>query len=126
MRSLTYQADSISTRLAINCHSCVNAPQLSLQASLHLRDHKPVKEMVAAFDERRKVILSALNLTEGFSCVEPSGAFYAFPNIQKTGMKAKDLQNFLLEKAHVATGCRTAFWKKTAKVFCDFPRKFKG
>ena len=52
-------------------------PQLSLQASLR-GPQNPVKEMVAAFDERRKVILSALNLTEGFSCVEPSGAFYVF------------------------------------------------
>lgn len=101
----------IATRLAINCHSCVNAATQFAGIAALEGPQNPVKEMVAAFDERRKVILSALNLTEGFSCVEPSGAFYAFPNIQKTGMKAKDLQNFLLEKAHVATVAGTAFGK---------------
>ena len=65
--------------------------------------------MVQAFDERRKVIVPALNQIPGFSCVDPGGAFYAFPNITGTGMSARELQDQLLTKAGVATVAGTSF-----------------
>ena len=68
-----------------------------------------VKTMVDAFDERRRVIVSELNQIPGFRCVDPGGAFYAFPNITGTGKSARDLQNLLLEEAGVATVAGTAF-----------------
>src|ERR1051326_5303286 len=37
--------------------------------------------MVAAFHERRNLIVRALNGTEGITCSTPKGAFYLFPNI---------------------------------------------
>ncbi len=40
-----------------------------------------VKQMVAAFAERRRVIVDGLNRIPGFRCAEPGGAFYAFPNV---------------------------------------------
>ncbi|MEJ5253087.1 MAG: pyridoxal phosphate-dependent aminotransferase [Chthonomonadetes bacterium] len=40
-----------------------------------------VKRMVAAFAERRRVIVDGLNSIPGFRCAEPGGAFYAFPNV---------------------------------------------
>ena len=49
--------------------------------------------MVATFDERRRVIVPLLNQLPGFRCVDPGGAFYAFPNINGTGMDARELQN---------------------------------
>jgi aspartate/methionine/tyrosine aminotransferase len=36
------------------------------------------------------------------SCAVPKGAFYAFPNIKRTGWKAKQLASLLLEDAGVA------------------------
>ncbi|MFY0022348.1 aminotransferase class I/II-fold pyridoxal phosphate-dependent enzyme, partial [Acinetobacter baumannii] len=39
----------------------------------------------------------------GVSCIVPKGAFYAFPNVSKTGWKAKPLASALLEDAGVAT-----------------------
>ena len=69
----------------------------------------PPTTMVAAFDERRRVIVGALNQLPGFTCIEPGGAFYAFPNITGTGMNAKELQNAMLEKAGVATVAGTSF-----------------
>jgi len=59
--------------------------------------------MVAEFDKRRKIVVEELNKLDGFSCIMPKGAFYAFPNIGKTGFKAKELASILLEKAGVAT-----------------------
>lgn len=65
--------------------------------------------MVAAFDQRRKSVQAALNGLDGFSCIEPAGAFYAFPNITGTGRSAAELQDLLLEKAGVATIAGTSF-----------------
>ena len=66
-------------------------------------------DMVAAFDQRRKVIVERLNELPGFHCRMPRGAFYAFPNIEDTGMDAKTLQNRLLEEIGIATVAGTSF-----------------
>src|SRR5262249_58968694 len=58
--------------------------------------------MVAEFDKRRKFVVAGLNKLPGISCVTPKGAFYAFPNIKRTGWKAKALASALLEDAGVA------------------------
>ena len=58
--------------------------------------------MVAEFDKRRKVVVDGLNRLPGISCATPKGAFYAFPNIKRTGWKAKPLASALLEDAGVA------------------------
>jgi len=43
-----------------------------------------------------------LNKLPGVSCAVPKGAFYAFPNVKRTGWKAKALASALLEDAGVA------------------------
>jgi aspartate/methionine/tyrosine aminotransferase len=58
--------------------------------------------MVAEFDKRRKVVVEGLNKLPGVSCATPKGAFYAFPNVKRTGWKAKALASSLLEDAGVA------------------------
>jgi aspartate/methionine/tyrosine aminotransferase len=96
-------------KLAVNCHSCVNAPtQFAGLAALE-GPQDAVRDMVTAFDARRRVIVSDLNQIPGFRCVEPGGAFYAFPNIEGTGLDAKALQTRLLEEAGVAVIAGTSF-----------------
>ena len=98
-----------ATRLAINCHSCVNtAAQYAGIAALTGPQDK-IQEMVTAFDERRQVIVDALNNLPGFRCTDPGGAFYAFPNITETGMTATEAQNKFLDSAGVATVAGTSF-----------------
>ena len=98
-----------ATRLAINCHSCVNsAAQYAGIAALD-GPQDSVGEMVTAFDERRGVIVDGLNAIQGVSCRTPGGAFYAFPNVTGTGMSARDLQSRLLEEAGIATIAGTSF-----------------
>ena len=58
--------------------------------------------MVAEFDKRRKVVVDGLNGLPGMSCATPKGAFYAFPNVKRTGLKAKPLAGALLDDARVA------------------------
>jgi aspartate aminotransferase len=96
-------------RLAVNCHSCVNAPTQFAGIAALDGPQDAVRDMVKAFDERRKVIVPLLNQLPGFKCVDPGGAFYAFPNITGTGMTAKELQNKMLETAGVATVAGTSF-----------------
>ncbi|MDP6573741.1 MAG: pyridoxal phosphate-dependent aminotransferase [Rhodospirillales bacterium] len=98
-----------ATRLAINCHSCVNAPAQWAGIEALTGPQDEADQMVAAFDGRRKVVVEELNALPGFSCIEPGGAFYAFPNITGTGVGAAALQDGLLTEAGVATVAGTSF-----------------
>ena len=98
-----------ATRLAINCHSCVNASaQFAAIAALE-GPQDAVGEMVSAFDERRSVIVDGLNGLPGVTCRTPGGAFYTFPNVIGTGLDARTFQTRLLEEAGVATVAGTSF-----------------
>jgi aspartate/methionine/tyrosine aminotransferase len=90
-------------KLAVNAWSCVNAPAQYAGLAALTGPQDSVAAMVAEFDQRRKIVVEELNKLDGFSCIMPKGAFYAFPNIGKTGFKAKELASALLEKAGVAT-----------------------
>src|SRR5262249_24337766 len=96
-------------RLAINCHSCVNAATQFAGIAALTGPREPVARMVKAFAERREVIVAALNSLPGVSCVNPGGAFYTFPNVSGTGYDAKTLQTELLEQTGVATIAGTSF-----------------
>lgn len=98
-----------ATRLAVNCHSCVNASAQFAGIAALEGPQDAVDQMVAAFDQRRGVIVDGLNALPGIRCRRPVGAFYAFPNIEGTGMDARTLQNRLLEQAGIATVAGTSF-----------------
>ena len=98
-----------ATRLAVNCHSCVNASAQYAGLAALEGPQDSVTDMVVAFDQRRKVIVERLNELPGFHCRMPRGAFYAFPNIEDTGIDAKTLQNRLLEEIGIATVAGTSF-----------------
>ncbi len=90
-------------KLAINSWSCVNAPaQWAALAALE-GPQDCVTDMLAEFDRRRRIVVDGLNALPNVTCRTPLGAFYAFPNISKTGMGAKALASELLESAGVAT-----------------------
>jgi aspartate/methionine/tyrosine aminotransferase len=97
------------TRLAINSVSCTSAfSQYAAIAALE-GPWDPVDQMVAEFGRRRDIIVAGLNDIPGISCLEPQGAFYAFPNITGTGRTSADLQAGLLADAGVAALSGTAF-----------------
>jgi aspartate/methionine/tyrosine aminotransferase len=89
-------------KLAVNLHSCVNAATQYAGLAALKGPQDEVATMVAEFDRRRKVVVDGLNRLPGVSCATPKGAFYAFPNIRRTGWKAKALASSLLEDAGVA------------------------
>jgi aminotransferase len=75
------------------------------------RDQGPSENMVEEFRNRREYIHEAVNRIPGFQCAKPDGAFYIFPNIQRTGMDGFQISQVLLEKAGVATVAGECFGK---------------
>jgi aspartate aminotransferase len=99
----------IAERLQINSNSCPSAPVQWAGVEALRGPQDAVDAMMRAFDERRRAIVAGLNQIPGFSCVTPKGAFYAFPNVTKTGFKSKELEVKLLNEAGVAILSGTAF-----------------
>ncbi len=90
------------TRLMTNSNSCTSASTQMAGVAALTGPRGEVNQMVAAFRERRDVIVSGLNQIPGFRCANPAGAFYVFPNIEGTGRGSKEMENLLLDKAGVA------------------------
>jgi len=96
-------------RLVTNATSCT-ASFTQIAGIEALRgDQSSVDEMSTEFKRRRDAFVAGLNKIRGFSCRVPKGAFYAFPNITKTGWTSKKLADALLEQAGVACLSGTAF-----------------
>ena len=93
----------VARKLAVNSYSCVNsAAQFAGIAALK-GPQDSIAAMRAEFDRRRRAVVEGLNRLRGCSAVAPKGAFYAFPNIARTGWAAKPLASALLEETGVAT-----------------------
>ncbi len=98
-----------ATRLCINDHSCVNAATQYAGLAALTGPQDEVYKMVEAFDARRKIIVSELNQIPGFRCADAAGAFYAFPNIEGTGLTSRQAQDKFLTEAGIATIAGTSF-----------------
>lgn len=96
-------------RLVINSNSCT--PPFIQRAGIEALKgpQEAVTRMVAAFRERREVIVEGLNSIEGLRTVKPQGAFYIFPNIEGVGMGSGEFADYLLKEAGVAVLPGTAF-----------------
>ncbi len=97
------------TRLCINDHSCVNAATQHAGIAALTGPQDEARAMVAQFDRRRRIIVEALNALPGVRCADAGGAFYAFPNIEGTGMTSREAQDRFLAEAGVATVAGTSF-----------------
>lgn len=93
----------LARKLAVNSFSCVNASAQYAGIAALEGPQDAVRDMVAAFDARRRVVVEGLRRLPGVTAATPKGAFYAFPNISATGWKAKPLASALLEEAGIAT-----------------------
>lgn len=85
-------------------HSTSNVSNIAQMAALEALNgpQDSVKQMIKAFDERRRFMHKRLNEIYGIECVEPEGAFYAFPDISGTGMNSTEFSSKLLDEALVA------------------------
>ncbi len=72
-------------------------------------DQSSVDERVAAFAERRTIIVEGLRSIPGVSVAEPLGAFYAFPNISSFGMSSEKMADYLLDEYGLAAVAGSVF-----------------
>ena len=102
------------TRLIVNSTSCVPPfAQLAGVAALE-GPQDAVDAMVAEFRRRRDFLVPALNTIPGFRCIEPGGAFYAFPNVSALPIGADELAERLLDEAGVALLAGSSFGRHGA------------
>jgi aspartate/methionine/tyrosine aminotransferase len=95
--------------LMTNSNSCTASfTQVAGVEALH-GPQDSVDAMREEFRRRRAVIVDGLNRIPGFTCRQPHGAFYAFPNIRQTGLSSRTLADALLAEAGVACLWGTAF-----------------
>ena len=95
--------------LVLNTFTCA-AEFTQIAAIEALRDSTDaVDAMVAEYRKRRELFVAGLNRIPGFRCRSPEGAFYAWVNIEDTGVPAQELASTLLEEAGVAAIAGAAF-----------------
>jgi aspartate/methionine/tyrosine aminotransferase len=95
--------------LVLNTFTC--AAEFTQVAAIEaLRDSTDaVNAMVTEYRKRRDLCVAGLNRITGFRCQPPEGAFYAWVNIEDTGLAAQELAAILLEEAGVAAIAGAAF-----------------
>lgn len=103
----------IAAMANIQSQSTSNPTSISQKAAVAaLRDGDTfTQHMMKEFDRRRRYMVGRLNAMPGVTCLMPTGAFYAFPNVSGIfnrshgGGKiqtAADLATYLLQEAKVA------------------------
>src|SRR5260370_2746564 len=111
--------------LVLNTFSC--AAEFTQVAAIEaLRDSTDaVNAMVTEYRKRRDLFVNGLNRLPGFRCQAPAGAFYAWVNIEDTGLTAEKLATLLLEEAGVAAIAGAAFGAAGERYirfsFCNAP-----
>lgn len=68
-----------------------------------------VEKMKAEYENRRNILVEGLNEVQGFSCIKPGGAFYAFPNVKSFGIPSQELAVKILDKVQVLATPGSAF-----------------
>jgi aminotransferase len=103
-------AEIIAGLVRIHQYTIMSAPTTAQDAAIEaLKSGEPyVEEMRSEYDRRRKLIVGGLNRL-GLDTFEPRGAFYAFPNIQASGMDDETFAEKLLQEERVAVVPGSAF-----------------
>jgi aspartate/methionine/tyrosine aminotransferase len=83
-------------------HSCVNVAAQMAGVAAMTGPMDEIEGFRRSFEKRRQIVVDGLNALPGVSCRMPGGAFYAFPNVKRTGRASRDLARDLLNEAHVA------------------------
>ena len=98
--------------LVLNTFTCA-AEFTQVAAVEALRDTtNAVGTMVEEYRQRRDLFVKRLNAIPGFRCQQPEGAFYAWVNVEETGLPAEEVARVLLEEGGVAGIAGAAFGRE--------------
>ena len=104
----------LDAMIKIHQYTILCAPIMSQEAGIEALSYemhtgfKQVKDMVRSYNRRRALMVEGFR-DMGLSCFEPRGAFYAFPNIQTTGLSSEEFCHRLLQEQRVACVPGSAF-----------------
>jgi aminotransferase len=95
----------------LHVFSSLTAPTVSQVAGIEALNgpQGAVERMRKEYDRRRRMIVKRIGEIPGWSCIEPQGAFYVFPNVKSMEMESLQVSEWLLKKAGVATIPGTEF-----------------
>jgi len=98
-----------ANKLCVNDHSCpsIISQYAGLEALKGPKD--AIEKIKKEFQNRKEFVHTKLNELEKISCFEPGGAFYAFPNISKSGFNGQKFSDIALEEKGVALVPGTSF-----------------
>lgn len=116
----------LSAMRKIHQYTIMSAPTTSQMAALEAirNGEEHVLQMVAEYDRRRRLIVHGLNEL-GLRTFEPKGAFYAFPNIEASGMDDETFAERLLEEERVAVVPGNAFGADGNFVRCSYATAYE-
>jgi len=91
-----------ANKICVNYNSC--ATSISQYAGLEAINgsQNEITKIVNEFQKRKEYVFNQLNKLDKISCFEPGGAFYAFPNVSKTGLSGNKFSEIALEEKGVA------------------------
>lgn len=106
-------ADAAKAAANLQSHLTSNVSNVSQRAAIEAitGDQEPVRQMLEAFDRRRKTAVAELNKIEGIVTPTPEGAFYVYPDVSglfgrdfsgRTFSSSLELADFVLDEAEVA------------------------
>ena len=106
-------ADAAKAAANLQSHLTSNVSNISQRAAIEAitGDQEPVRQMLEAFDRRRKTAVAELNKIDGILTPTPEGAFYVYPDV--SGLFGRDfggrrfsssleLADYVLDEAEVA------------------------
>ena len=98
-----------ANKLCVNDHSCPNT--ISQHAGIEaLKGPKEnINKIRNEFQKRKEFVHTELNKLKNMTCFEPGGAFYAFPNISKSGLNGQQFSDIALNEKGVALVPGTSF-----------------
>jgi aspartate aminotransferase len=96
-------------RIQQNTTSCASSFVQYAGVAALKGDQSSVSKMQAAYQERRDRVVEILNEIEGVCCVNPQGAFYAFPDFSHYNIDSVTLAEMLLRDIGVTSTPGVAF-----------------
>tara|TARA_Y100001960_G_C14496299_1_gene739246 strand:- start:435 stop:878 length:444 start_codon:yes stop_codon:yes gene_type:complete len=104
-----------ANKLCTNDHSCPSS--ISQQAGIEALKgpQDKIDSIISEFEKRRDFVFKELNKLNNIKCFKPGGAFYAFPNISKSGYTGEEFADIALNDYGVALVHGNSFGENASK-----------
>ena len=91
-----------ANKLCVNDHSCPSAISQFAGIEALKGPKETIEKIKKEFQNRKVFVHSKLNKLNNMTCFKPGGAFYAFPNVSKSGLSGQKFSDIAIEEKGVA------------------------